>query len=985
MSRCVKNSSELKLSPAYMVEYEEYIDDCHSAGIVLRHKKSGARVCVLSNEDDNKCFAIGFRTTPTDGTGVPHIIEHSVLCGSDKFPVKDPFVELMKGSLNTFLNAMTYPDKTVYPVASCNDTDFANLMDVYMDAVLHPNIYHHEEIFKQEGWHYELNSVEEPVTINGIVYSEMKGAFASPDSLLGRGAMNALFPDTTYGVESGGDPKEIPTLTYQQFLDFHSRYYHPTNSYILLYGNMDVEERLDWMDREYLSKYDVQPVDSEVGYQKPIGTKEVNEFYPIGADDPTENVSYIAWNFMLTDRSNKLKNVGMNILMDVLINSTGAPLKEALVKAGIGQDVSSYIVDDILQPYASITVQNTEASKMPEFKRVIRETLESLVQNGLNRNSLLAAVNHADFSYSEADFGRAPKGLIYGLNAVTSWLYDDTAAFADLHMKEIFGVLRDNIDTDFYTDLIREFMLNNKSEVYYTLSPDKEMAVKEDAALKKQMEAYKASLSDTEIKALVDATAALKAYQAEPSTDEQLRTIPLLKREEIDRDMKPIIVEDTQICGIPAYYHDIETNGIVYLRLLFDMDRVPKELIPYVGLVNKLLGSMDTKQHTYLEFDNEVNIHTGGISNETSIISMPGRNDDYRPMYFVTGRALESEFGKLLELIGEKLLDTDMSSLTRVRELIAEKKAQMQSFFNNVGVNVAIRGSKTAFSSAGVYDEMLGGVEFYDFICKLCDASDDELRAAVDKCRQACSIIFGKDNLLLDVTCNRELFDRVSNSIGSLTGKFGMVRGGNVAGDRLGMKLADDHADIAYKVPGEVNYVAFAGRYEADNWADEGVLGLLGQIGSTAYIWTNIRVLGGAYGGGFSANPMGGVGLFYSYRDPKLTESLDVYRKFADYVREFNADEREMTKYVIGTIGDLDTPFTPFMKGNQGLNFRLTKRTYEDIQTYRHAILDASLDDIHRCAKYIDQIVNDPHVCVVGNERKINENSKLFGEIRNLI
>lgn len=984
MSRCVKSSRELDLSSAYRVEYEEYISDYASAGIVMTHKKSGARVCVLSNNDDNKCFMIGFRTTPSDDTGVPHIIEHTVLCGSDKFPVKDPFLELMKGSLNTFLNAMTYPDKTCYPVCSCNDADFANLMDIYMDAVLHPNIYKFEEIFKQEGWHYELTAPDEPVTINGIVYSEMKGALASPDSKISRDVLHALFPDTTYGVESGGDPEAIPDLTYEQFLDFHRRYYHPSNSYIVLYGNMDVEERLAWLDEEYLCKYDVQQVDSEVGFQEPRGTMEVTAYYPVGADDPVEGASYLSWGYLLADRKDVLKIAGLEILVDVLFNSPGAPLRDALIKAGVGQDIEAATDDEVLQPYGMVTIQNTEPSKMNDFRRILREQLQKLVKEGINRNSLLAAVNKAEFSYCEADFGRTPKSLVYSLNIVGAWLYDDAGAFDATHMRDIYEVLRDKIDTGFYEELISEFMLNSRSEVFYTLIPDREIAGRADAALKSRLADFKASLTEEGISALIRDTAALKAYQAEPSTDEQLRTVPQLSREDIGRESAPVIAEQLETSGIQTIYHDIETNGIVYLRLMFNMDKVPEDLLPYAGLVSKLYGVMDTHDHSYLELDNEVNIHTGGISTDVIAYGIKDTDDAYIPLFTADGRAMEHEFDRMLELMGEELLDTELTSVGRFRELLAESKARQQSYFNNSGVRVAISRARACVSSLSRFIDQATGLELYGLVCKLLESSDDELKAALEKCAEVSRMMLGKDNLTLDVTCSRELFDRISDRIGSLTGKFRMVRKGDVAGSRYGISFERKALKEAFKVPGEVCYLSLAGGYKIESEEDEGLLNLAAQIVASDYLWNNIRVLGGAYGGGFSTFSVSKVGVFHSYRDPHLNRTHEVYKKTVDYLRSFTADERQMTKYIIGTIGTLDTPLTPYGKATRSLNCVMSGVTYEDINRRRIAILEATQEDVRRMAGYIEQILAGDNYCCVGGERKITEYADKFKTIRNL-
>ena len=427
---------ELSQLNAYEIREEKRLDDIHSDGILLVHKKSGARICVMSNEDVNKVFYIAFRTPPKDSTGVPHIIEHTVLCGSKKFPVKDPFIELVKGSLNTFLNAMTYPDKTIYPVASCNDKDFQNLMDVYLDSVFSPNIYKEQNIFRQEGWHYELNSPEDELTLNGVVYNEMKGAFSSADGVLDREILRSLFPDTPYSNESGGDPQVIPELTYEAYLDFHRQYYHPSNSWIYLYGDMDVVEKLKWLDQEYLSNYDRINVDSAIPEQAPFTEPVEHEIpYSISSTDSTENNTYLSCNWAVGNNLNREQYIAFDILDYALLSTQGAPIKQALLDAGIGTDIYGGYDSSSYQPVFSIVAKHANASDQKRFVQIIRKVLQEQVENGINKKTLLAAINGSEFKFREADFGRFPKGLMFGLQIMDSWLYDENAPF--LHIEEL--------------------------------------------------------------------------------------------------------------------------------------------------------------------------------------------------------------------------------------------------------------------------------------------------------------------------------------------------------------------------------------------------------------------------------------------------------------------------------------------------------------------------------------------------------------------
>ncbi len=985
MSKNVRSASELKSLPAYRLEYEEHVPDCNGQGMLFKHIKSGARVAVISNEDENKVFCIAFRTTPTDDTGVPHITEHSVLCGSDKFPPKDPFMELAKGSLNTFLNAFTYPDKTCYPVASCNDQDFNNLMDVYMDAVLHPNTYKFEEIFKQEGWRYELEDKDSPLTINGVVYSEMKGAFSTAESRQQREIMHALFPDTTYGVESGGDPKAIPDLTYEQFLDFHRRYYHPTNSYIYLYGNMDVEDRLEWLDREYLSEYDEQPVDSEVTEQDPIGESELYSFYPVGEDEDGENAGYLAWAFTMGSFRDTVQNEAMSVLCDVLFNVPGAPVREALVKAGIGQDISCYCDTEIRQPSVVMTIRNTSVDKLEDMKKILRETLEKEAREGVNRKSLLGIINGSEFKYCEADMG-FPKGLFYGMNILSTWLYDDTMAFEQLHKRDRFQLLRDKIGEGYYEELIRKFMLNGQSVVFQAMAPKKGMVAENEKELTDKLAKMKASMSAAEIDKLIADTAALKAYQAAPSTPEELMTIPMLKREDIDKKAPEYIIEETRIADTDTYFHDVDTNGIIYLKFLFDMDMIPADEAVYTAIAARLAGNMDTENYTYLDYNNEMNIYTGGIGMDASALAILGEKDGYRPMLTLGGSVLENNFDKLLELMEEGTFRTKYANAGRIRELMGESKARLQYIMPARGNRTASRHALAGIFQGAYYNEQLSGLGYYRKVCEVLEMKDEQVLEVAKKAEESLGKLIGSDNLLIDVTCKREVFEKIRPSIEKFVKKLSKVRkDAKEPAKRRGPVISLNKSSDGLKIASEVNYVALAGCGGKAEPTEEGKLAVAANILNTEYLWNNVRVLGGAYGSGFSFDALNGYSTFSSYRDPHLTETLDIYRKAADYIRTFEADERTMTKFVIGTMGGVDAPLSPADKGARALNAKLSGYTHDLLQKKRDAILAADVEDIRSTASFVGKILEDPNVCVVGSESGINSNSDMFGSVQNLL
>ena len=574
----------------YEIIKDEDLQDVKCHGYLLKHKKSGAKLVLMEADDDNKVFSVGFRTPPEDSTGLPHILEHSVLCGSDHFPVKDPFVELVKGSLNTFLNAMTYPDKTMYPVASCNDKDFQNLMHVYMDAVFYPNIYKHEEIFRQEGWSYKLDSEDADLEYNGVVYNEMKGAFSSPEGVLDRVVLNELFPDTAYANESGGDPDVIPNLSYEQFLAFHKKYYHPSNSYIYLYGDMDMEEKLIWLDQEYLSKFDVAEIDSRIAYQEPFTKmKEVEMPYSVASEEPLEDNTFLSYNKVIGTSLDKELYVAFEILDYALLSAPGAPLKKALLEAGIGKDILGSYDNGVYQPIFSVVAKNANPEQKEEFVTLIEKLLTDMAEHGIDRKALEAGINYHEFQYREADYGRYPKGLMYGLQIMDSWLYDENEPFMHIQALDTFAFLKKQMNTGYFENLIREYLLDNEHGVIVTLKPERGRTARMDKELHDKLQAYKAGLSKEEIAELVERTKALEIYQSEPSDAEALATIPVLKREDISREIAPIYNEEMKLAGIPMVFHEIDTNGIGYIDIMFDMSEVPEELLPYAGILQGVL------------------------------------------------------------------------------------------------------------------------------------------------------------------------------------------------------------------------------------------------------------------------------------------------------------------------------------------------------------------------------------------------------------
>lgn len=957
------------------------IEDLNSDSYLLRHKKTGARVALLSNDDENKVFYIGFRTPPKDSTGVAHIIEHTVLCGSEKFPIKDPFVELAKGSLNTFLNAMTYPDKTVYPVASCNDKDFQNLCDVYLDAVFHPNIYKNEKIFRQEGWHYELEDQESDLIINGVVYNEMKGAFSSPEDVLSREVLNSLFPDTIYSVESGGDPDVIPQLTYEDYLNFHRTYYHPSNSYIYLYGNMDMAEKLAWIDEEYLSKYDMLDVDSVIKMQQDFGDGEIHEIiktYSITDGESGEDASYLTYNTAVGTSLDRNLYLAFQVLDYALCSAPGAPLKQALIEKGIGKDVDSYFDNGILQPYFSVTAKDTSTAKKDEFLNTIREVLRNQAEHGIDRKALQAAINIFEFRYREADFGSYPKGLMYGLQMLDSWLYDDTKPFIHVEANETFAFLRSRIGTDYYEKLITEYLLHSKRSTMVILEPEKGLTAKKDRELSEKLAAYKASLSKQELQRIITETHELHAYQESVDAKEELEKIPLLKREDMTREAAKIVNDVRGVDDTKILFHDIFTNGIGYVKFVFDMSRLPADLYPYAGLLRAVLGYLDTEHYSYADLNNEINLNTGGFSAGMNTYTNAKNVEEFKVTFEVKVKAFYEKLPDAFALMKELMLYSKLDDTDRLREIIAENRSRMQADMMSAGHSLAASHALSYFSQTGVVMDQTNGIAYFRLLEKLDDDFEACKQELTEKLMLTAASLFRPENLMLDYTAQEKGYSNIPVLLSAFKQELHTEPVKKEIFDVKPVKKNE-----GFFTAGKVQYVCRAGNYRRKGLPYTGALRVLRTMMGYDYLWINVRVKGGAYGCMSNFSRMGDS-YFVSYRDPNLKKTIDIYRGAVDYLKHFDADERELTKYIIGTISEMDIPLTPAAKGARSMVSYLCQYEYEEMQKERDEVLNVTAEDIRGLAKYIEAFLSDDCLCVVGNEEEIRKNAELFLNMENL-
>lgn len=954
------------------------IDELNGYGYVLSHKKTGARILLVENDDINKVFSIGFRTPPTDDTGVAHILEHSVLCGSEKFPSKDPFIELAKGSLNTFLNAMTYSDKTVYPIASCNDQDYHNLMHVYLDAVFYPNIYKTDEILKQEGWHYEIESPEDALKFNGVVYNEMKGVYSSPDDVLERKIQEALLKDTPYAFESGGDPDAIPELTREKFLEFHSKYYHPSNSYIYLYGNVDFKKELEFIDAEYLSHFDKKEIDSEVARQTPYTSPiTVTDTYSVSEEE--EEGAYMSYNVVAGDSCDNELGLAMQILDYVLFTMPGAPVRQRLIDAGLGKDVDSYYDGGIQQPIFSITVKNARKGTEERFKETVEGALKEQAEKGINKKAVLSAINNFEFKYREANFGRFPKGLIYGLNFLNSWLYDDSKALELADSLTPLDNLKKKVETGYFEQLIWDCFLNNTHKAYVYLYPEAGKNEKMEKILSDQLAKVKEKLTTKQLNYLMEDTKKLKKFQETPSTEEELSKIPMLSLEDIKKDVLPFKNKEQTIGNISTVVHEYHTNGIVYMDFCFDMSEVPEELIPYATLLTEIFRYVDTENYSYNDLATEINLKIGGMSFFTGMNVLVWKKDGYRPYFSIQMKCMENQVSDGMALMKEVLFSSKLTDKKRLKEIISEIRTKMDTRIPSAGHVYAANRALSYVDPMMKYKDVAEGIGFYEFIKKLDRNFDSNFDALIRQLSRARVCIFRKENLTLSLTGAEFNFKSL------LEGE--MLQFGRMLYDTPCVKAVPvfqvEKLNEGFKTPSKVQYVATAGRFEKEGQEYNGALKVLKTIFSYDYLWVNVRVTGGAYGCmcNFSRN---GYGYFTSYRDPHLSETLETYKNAGDFVRNFDASSRDMTKYIIGTISSMDQPLEPSALGDRSFQAYQSGITVEMLQKERNQVLSATVDTIRSLAGYVDAMMGEETVCAIGNDKKIEEEKEIFSDISGL-
>ncbi len=955
----------MTISHGFKKVWERYIHELKTEAVLFRHVKTGTELLSLSNDDENKVFGITFRTPASDSTGLPHILEHSVLCGSRKYPVKEPFVELLKGSLQTFLNAMTYPDKTCYPVASQNVQDFYNLIDVYLDAVFYPRLT--PMILQQEGWHLELENVDEPLIYKGVVFNEMKGVYSSPDSLLSELSQHSLFPDNTYGFDSGGNPKEIPNLTFKKFKAFHRKYYHPSNARIFFYGDDDPEKRLHLVD-EYLKDFECLKVDSTIKLQPPFeGPRELTRSFPSGKDEDSKGMVTLNW--LLKEGTEGEANLAFHVLEYILLGMPGSPLKKALIDSDLGEDLSGGgLSSELRQMYFSTGLKGIDLKDVGKIVHLVQETLFHLAKEGIDRDTVEAALNTIEFSLRENNTGAYPRGLAQMLRALNSWLYDrdPLALIAFEHPLETLKA-RLSAGEPVFEEMIDYWFIDNSHRTTLILKPDKELAAKEEAAEREKLREIREAMTSEDLQEVVAQTRNLKKMQETPDSSEALATIPTLSIEALDKRNRMIPLSVLEEVKTPILVHDLFTNGILYLDVGFDLHTLRQQLLPYVHLFGRALLEMGTETEDYVSLSQRISRKTGGIR-PSILTSAVKEEQDAEAWLFLRGKAMKSQTAELTDILRDILLNVRLDNKDRFRQMVLEAKARQEQKLMSMGHQMVSLRLSAHFHEAEWAAEQMSGVTYLFFLRRLAEAVDDDWSGVLANMEEIRSILINRDTMLLNVTLDEtgwsESKSQVKHFLEALP--VSMRRDAVWSPERpAGFE--------GMTVPSQVNYVAKGVNIFEGGYRFHGSSLVICRYLRNAWLWDRIRVQGGAYGSFCHFNRLSGVFSFVSYQDPNLSKTLEVYDQTADFLNTTTLREDELTRSIIGTIGDIDQYMLPDAKGYASMFHHITGQTEKERQQIREEVLNTTASDFRGFGQALGTFRERGLVKVLGSEKAIQD------------
>jgi Zn-dependent M16 (insulinase) family peptidase len=951
-------------SHGFELIHEEHIEELNTQARLYRHSKTGAELLSLSNEDENKTFGITFRTPPEDSTGLPHIMEHSVLGGSRKYQVKEPFIELAKGSFKTFLNAFTASDWTTYPVATTNTKELYNLVDVYLDAVFHPLITPHH--LEQEGWHYELNSLDEPLIFKGVVFNEMKGAYSAPENVLYKTIQEALFPGHVYANDSGGDPTVMPNLTYEQFRSFHETYYHPSNARIFFYGDDDPEKRLALLD-EYLNGFDAAPVDSAIALQ-PAFTEPIRVQRPYSVDADGEQKAYVVVNWVLPEITNPALNMALAIMSFAAISTPASPLRKQLVDSGLGSDVTGGgLSNSLRQPTFSAGLKGVDPAQTDQVEPLVLAALTELAENGFDPEMIEAAINTIEFSLRENNTGSFPRGLSLMLRAIRTWNYDQDPLQPlkfEAPLTAVKATLAQN--PAYLQSLIRTYLLDNPHRATIILEPDAELQARLDAAEKEKLTAVKARLNEKQLQEIIANTQTLKALQEKPDDPAALATIPRLTLADLERETKTIPTEISQLHGAQLLTHDLFTNGIVYLDLGLDLHVLPADLLPYVGLYGRALTEIGTETEDYVKLQQRIGRKTGGLY-ATRTISAKYGAPEAAAWLFLRGKATMEQVDDLLAIMGDVLRTVQLDNRDRLRQMVLESIARLEAGLIPGGHSVANGRLRASLSESGWANEQVSGVSYIFFLRQLAREIESNWDGVLAKLTQVKQLITSRNALIVNVTLDAENMARIQPRLAQFIATLPDTA---VAPAIWPWNRSAPHEGLT--IPAQVNYVAQGGNLFDYGYTAHGSMSVINNHLRTTYLWEKIRVQGGAYGAMVNFSPNSGAFTLASYRDPNLLGTLDNYRGLPAFLRQpIHADE--LTKSIIGAISSIDAYQLPDAKGFTALSYYLTHNTQEQRQQQREEILATTAADFAALADVLENVTAHGRVVVLGSAEAIQQ------------
>ena len=957
----------------FILKKIEYIKDIDSDLYLFYHKKSGGKLIYVKNNDKNRVFFTAFKTPPKDHKGTAHIMEHSVLCGSEKYRIKDPFNELAKGSLNTYLNALTYADKTVYPIGSTNIYDFENLMNVYLDAVFNPLIYERKEIFLQEGWHYELNEDKTKLKYTGVVYNEMKGAFSDPERILSSAVSKSLFENSPYKNESGGDPDYITDLTYDEFLDFHRKYYHPSNCYFYLYGDLDIEKYLKYIDDEYLSKYDKIEIDNDIPLDKGIG--KCNIYEDTYSAQSNDEGTYLSYNIVTGKSDDIIHTMTMSMLSYILFETEDSSIKRRIIDSGIAEDVESWFDSSTYQTVLSIIGKNCDVNRKDEFKDIIVSELSEIAKKGIDKDVVKSSINVFDFHMREENYGYKPKGLAYGLSIMKSWLHN-SENFDVLKGKEYMKEIREKAENGYFEKVIEDIILNDSHSSFVILSPEAGKQVKADKEIEAKLEDILKNMSDEDKEKIVEENKALKDYQNRIDSKEELEAIPVIEIDEIEKEIEKIENRLIETENGNVHFTPYNTNDIVYTQIVFDTKNVPFKLIPYAGLITDIMGRMGTKKYSFRRLPTEINMYTGDVSLSFDIYSKS--MNDYKPCVSLNGKALCQNMDKMFDLFNEVIFNTVFENKEDFINIIKSEKLSLEDKIQNSAHLVSAIKSLSHFAENSAYNDMTSGISYYNFLCDIEKRVETEFDDIVDNIKEAYSYIFNRNNILGAVETEEKYIDEYLKYFNDFSKKLPDTK----------LEKAEVNFDYSLNsealiTNGKVVYDAKASNYNKFGYEYSGYMSVLKNIINLEYLWNTVRVQGGAYGGGCQINRNGNV-YCYSYRDPNIKETLNAFDNIGDFIRNLDIDEREMRKYIIGTINNYDRPKSMSERADMSFAIHMCNISDDERQKERTEILGANLKDIKKYADMFDSMMKNGSIYVIGNETKIEENKDIFEKITTL-